>query len=88
MEKKKKVNKLLSVTQYLQTETRNQGIGTHGSPYITLGGDSVVKNDLSHIQDSVYYPVGKHTSLGHQTKRKKIELINQEASQFSNDDSA
>lgn len=48
MEKKKKVNKL-SVTQYLQTETRNQGIGTQGSPYITLGGDSVAKNDLSHI---------------------------------------
>jgi hypothetical protein len=33
----------------LQTETRNQEIGTQGSPYITLGGDSVAKNDLSHI---------------------------------------
>ena len=29
--KKNKMNKL-SVTQYLMTETRNQGIGTHGSP--------------------------------------------------------
>jgi hypothetical protein len=45
----------------------------------------IAKNDLSHIQDSVYNPGGKHTSFGYQTKRKKIELINQEASQFSND---
>ena len=83
MQKKKNLNKL-SFTQYLQTETRNQGIGTNGSPYITLGGDSIGKNDISHIQGSVYNP-GKLTSLGPQTKPKRIELINQEASSLSNE---
>lgn len=84
MERRFKQDHKLSVTQYFTTETRNQGIGTNETPYITIGGDSVVKNDLSHIQVSTYNE-GTHTSLGYQLRRKKIELINQEASGISND---
>ena len=42
MERKGK--KHLSVTQYI-TETKNQGI--QGTPFITLGGDTIAKNDMS-----------------------------------------
>ena len=54
-------------------ETRNQGIGTNGSPYMTIGGDSVIKNDLSHIYDR---NPDKNASFEYQVKRKRIELIN------------
>jgi hypothetical protein len=40
---------------------------------MTIGGDSVIKNDLSHIYDR---NPDKHASFKYQVKRKRIELIN------------